>query len=164
MNLFHLLDGNTALVLSVLTGYFIPLLSALVTKAPTWLTGIATSLIAVLSGFLAEWAASPSHYDWKTGAATALGAWLIAAVAHAKTWAGSAIETKLHAIGPQFGPMMPAVTTALASTVDRIAAEVQKAIEGLTIKLKKPPSPPAPPAVPATPPPPPAPPTSPAAG
>lgn len=99
MTLFHLLDGNTALVLSVLTAYGIPLLSALATKAPSAVTGIVTTLVAALSGFLAEWAANPDHYDWKAGAATALAAWIVATRAHDKTWAGSDIERALHSVG-----------------------------------------------------------------
>lgn len=99
MNIAHLLHVNTALILSVVTAYVIPLLSALVTKAPSAVTGLCTTLLAAISGFLAEWAASPNNFDWKTAAGTALAAWLVAVVAHSKTWAGSAVEQRLHSVG-----------------------------------------------------------------
>jgi hypothetical protein len=112
MNLFHLLSGNTALVLSVIaSGLASPFLSALLTKAPSFLTGALTTLIATASAFIAEWQANPNHFDWKQAASTALAGWLVA-LAVQKGWlAGTPTQMKLHATGPQLGAANPPAAT-----------------------------------------------------
>jgi hypothetical protein len=82
MNVLHLLDGQTPLVLSVLTSYVIPYLAALAVKAPSWAQHAVTVLLASASAFLAEWAANPNHFDWKQGAGLAVVNFVFAFVVH----------------------------------------------------------------------------------
>jgi hypothetical protein len=99
MNLFNFLHGDTALVLAVLSGLVQPFFSALLTKAPSFLTGALTALQAALAGFLAEWAANPDRFDWKQALGTALGAWLVAVVTHKSVLDGTHVQRRLHKSG-----------------------------------------------------------------
>jgi hypothetical protein len=90
---------STAAVVSLLTATLIPFLSALVTRVPSFLTGVVTAVLAIVSGFLAEWAANPDHFDWKAALGTALAAWAIAALTHSKVLKGTAVEAELQARG-----------------------------------------------------------------
>lgn len=74
---------------------------ALLTKTPTWLTGVATTVLAVVTSFVTEWyqSADASHYDWAKALLGAVAAWAIARAAHRGTWMGSKPEARAYATG-----------------------------------------------------------------
>jgi hypothetical protein len=77
----HLL--NTATILALMTSVIIPHASSLLSNnrlIPAWAGGYVTLVLAAVSGFCSEWAAQPNHYNWKQGALTALGSFLLAAL------------------------------------------------------------------------------------
>lgn len=90
---------NTAFVLGLIVSWFIPLVSALLTRA-NWspqATGILTALLAAVNGFCVEWSNSPSfnHYNWQQAAVVAIGSFVTAVAAHIGVWKSGAAERSL---------------------------------------------------------------------
>jgi len=88
-----------ATLLSFLSGYAIPYVSALVSKTNSWWTGLVTIVLSTLSGFLSEWAAVGDKFDWKAAALTSIVTAAIAWGSHSKWLKGTAIETLLLKFG-----------------------------------------------------------------
>jgi hypothetical protein len=84
-------------ILFLAIAYVIPLLSALATKAPSTVTGIITTVLAIGNGLLVEAYQSGDHYDWGKGLTNAVVALFIAFAVHAKVWAGGTAEKKAYA-------------------------------------------------------------------
>lgn len=84
-----------ATLLSFLTGYAIPYVSALVSKTNGWWTGFVTLALSTISGFLSEWAAAGDKFDWKAAALTSIVTAAIAWGSHSKWLRGTVIEAKL---------------------------------------------------------------------
>lgn len=89
----------TAVWVAFVASTVIPFLSALATKAPSFLTGALTLALSALDGFLAVWAKAGEGFDWRAALGATLGAWAIAALTHSKVLKGTAIEAQLHAVG-----------------------------------------------------------------
>lgn len=86
-----------ATLISVFTSYLIPYLSALVSRTNNWWTGLVTIVLSGVSGFLSEWAAQGSNFNWKGGLLTMVVNCFIAWGTHEKWLKGSEIEAKLFA-------------------------------------------------------------------
>lgn len=98
MNALTLLGGIPAAVwIGMICSTVIPFLSALATKAPSFLTGTLTALLAGVTGVLTDLAAT-SDVTWKAAGAALL-SWLIATVTHSKVLSGTTVERDLHAVG-----------------------------------------------------------------
>lgn len=101
----NFLHGQTVLILSLIAaGLASPFLAALVTKAPTFLTGVITTLITTAAAFVTDWLANPNHFEWKTAASAALSSWALAFLVHKGWISDTTLQDRLHARGPQFGP------------------------------------------------------------
>ena len=85
----------TATWLSFITATVIPYLSALVTPHKNAWTGIATALLALVSGICSSLALP--HSDWKQAVGTAFVTWLVATKWHSKVLSGTHLEGVLHA-------------------------------------------------------------------
>jgi hypothetical protein len=91
------------LAIAVLVGYFLPVLSALLTRQ-SWaarypeIPGLLTTLTAVVTGYVTELIRAALTDDvsfhWQAAALAALGAWFTATQARARVWAGSATDRK----------------------------------------------------------------------
>lgn len=98
--LLHLLNTvPTPLLIGFVVSNVIPYLSALATKAPSWATGAITLALSTLTGFLSEWAAQGSAFDWKAALGASLVSWAVAALHHSKILAGTQVEAQLYAVG-----------------------------------------------------------------
>lgn len=89
---------NTATILALVTAVIIPHVSSLLSNnrlIPAWAGGYVTLFLATVSGFCSEWAASPNRYNWKQGALTALGAFLLAALSRQAVHASTPPEAVL---------------------------------------------------------------------
>ena len=94
---------NTATLLTLLTAVVIPAVSALLAKGkvPANVAGLITPMLAAASGFLAEWAQQPNHYDWRQGAINAVMAYVVAVLSHYGLWKGTAAQDALLRVGNQ---------------------------------------------------------------
>jgi hypothetical protein len=97
---FHTLAATIAIV----TGIAHPYISALLTRAPSWLTGILTSLQAAAAGFIAELAIAPDNYDWRKALGIAISSWILAFAAQTLHLSGTTVQDKLHAVGTKATP------------------------------------------------------------
>lgn len=106
---------NTATIVAVLVSTVLPLISSLISSPPVaakWpeFEGIATTVLAAVTGFFAEWAHAGSGFDWKRAAGIAALSLLTAFQSRARIWAGSAIDAILRAAGSKFQPADPPST------------------------------------------------------
>ena len=97
MNLvsFH----NIVLAIAALLGIAHPYIAALLTKTPSWLTGVITMTLSAASGLVGELIAAPDNYNWQRAASTAVTAWLFALGTHFSQIAGTPQQARLHATG-----------------------------------------------------------------
>jgi hypothetical protein len=96
----HQLIG-TAEALSLATSVAIPLISALLYRAQ-WnrtVVGLLSLLLATANGFLTEWAAAPSRYDWQDGIWRAALSFGVVVAAHYGVWKDTPAEGRLLAVG-----------------------------------------------------------------
>ena len=90
---------SVALVIFALLGLAHPYIAALLTRSPSWLTGIITMTLAAASGLVGELVAAPDNYDWHKALGTALTAWLLALGAHFSQLSGTGVQARLHEVG-----------------------------------------------------------------
>lgn len=92
---------STATILALLAGVVLPGVSSLLANLviPVEARALLTMLLSAVSGFVAEWAHDPHGYDWRRGAVTALGTYILAAAARSQFWRKSALDSKLLAVG-----------------------------------------------------------------
>lgn len=98
-----MIHNETAVAVVIIAGYILPFLTSLVAKAH-WsgaTLGFVTTLLAALTGFFGEWASSPDieHWDWRSGVALAVGAFLTSLASRALVLRGTPLDAKLLAIG-----------------------------------------------------------------
>lgn len=89
----------TAVWVAFIASTAIPFLSALATRAPSFLTGALTLALSAADGFFSVWAKQGDAFSWRAALAATLIAWAIAALTHSKVLKGTAVEAQLHAIG-----------------------------------------------------------------
>ena len=90
-------------VLLVVFGLLAPHVSALLTRAPGYVAGALTALLAALDGFLVQWAHQDSGYDWKHGLYNSVVAWAIAIGTQYGVLRETRVAVALHRKGPQLG-------------------------------------------------------------
>jgi hypothetical protein len=90
-----------ALLLFLLVSVVLPLVSSLITttKMPDEVRGIATLVLAGVTGVVTEWAKAGDGFDWRTAVKTALVAFVIAVAGRVALWRGTKTDAKLLAVG-----------------------------------------------------------------
>jgi hypothetical protein len=89
---------STATILALILSVVIPHLTSLVSNTkiiPVWAGGYVTLVLSAATGFCSEWAQSPDHYDWRQGLATAVGAFVVAALSRQVILKDTPTDTKL---------------------------------------------------------------------
>lgn len=108
MNLLTLIHNlPVPVIVAFLTANVIPYLSALATRGPSWLTGMVTVTLSLASGFLSDWAAAGSGFDWRSALGASFGTWVVASLHHWKVLSGTEVETKLYAALPSRTTVQP---------------------------------------------------------
>lgn len=93
--------------LLLLFAFVLPGLSALSTRAPSFLAGVITVVLSVLSGVAGDGlhaAVTGARFDWAQAFGAAALTWLVAAGAQARLYRGTATVARLHRRGLQMGP------------------------------------------------------------
>lgn len=84
------------LLAGLLAANVVPYVSALLTKAPGWWTGVCTAVLSFVDGVLSVLANSGTPVNWRAVLGTAFASWIVAAVHHSKILSGTSVETSLH--------------------------------------------------------------------
>lgn len=95
------------MMLLVLFGMLAPHVAAALTRAPGYVAGALTTLMAALDGFLVQWAHQDHGYSWKLGLYNAFVAWLVALGTQYGVLRQTGFADRLHTTGPQLGDVPP---------------------------------------------------------
>lgn len=92
---------DTATIIGLILSVIIPGVSSLlnVGKLAPAASGLITLALSTLTGFLTAWQSAGDGFDWQQGALTALGSYIVAAIARRQLWAGTQVDQALLAVG-----------------------------------------------------------------